>query len=209
MATIAKIALVGWLGPKKASDYRKLVNLVRDHDAEVRLRAVERIGFNGSRETTDLLLAALDDPDELVRVQGLEELSYRKDLTDADAERIRPCLDDESKLVRRYAATALAAARDLSAIPLLKERLDRAATAEQSSYCFALVELGEREYLDTALGLLEAECYQTRCSVANRIVDFVDDSNREWIVAALRKAWQTEASRAVRTTIERVQKEIG
>jgi HEAT repeat protein len=209
MDSSEKIGHIGQLDPGKEADYRQLVAFISDPDGEVRYGAIERIETDQTRETTDLLLAALDDPDELVRVQGLEELSYRKDLTDADADRIRPCLDDESELVRRYAATALAAARDLSVISLLQERLAGVATAEQGSYCFALVALGEREYLETALGLLEAECYLTRCSVANGIVDFVDDSNRDRIVAALRQAWETETSRAVWTTIERVLKEIG
>ncbi len=204
-----KLALVGWLDPQKDADWRKLADLLRDEDNDVRYDAVERIGYNLSRETTDLLLEALDDPDELVRVQCLEELGYRKDLTAADAGKLRPNLDDESELVRRYAASALAAAGDLSVIPLFKERLDRVSTTEQSSYCFALVALGQQAYLDRALGLLESDCYQTRCSVANSLGRIVDDGNRQRIVTALERTWQTEVSRAVWTTIERVMQETG
>ncbi|WP_193368239.1 HEAT repeat domain-containing protein [Pelagibius marinus] len=209
MSLKEKLALVGWLDPRKDADYQKLAALVRDEEAEIRYEAIERIGANRSRETTDLLLEALDDPDELVRAQCLDELSYRNDLSTDDAGRIRPFLDDESELVRRSAAWALAAARDSSVIPLLKDRLTQVSTAEQGSYCFALTILGEAAYLDRAITLLQADCYQTRCSVANGFADVIDDTNREPIVAALEQAWQTETSRAVWTTIERVMQEIG
>lgn len=208
MTNNSKIGRIASLDPNQASDYRELVDLVSDEDAEVRCNAIERIGYNRSRETTDLLLAALDDSDELVIVQCLEELGYRRDLSAADARVIRPYLDHESELVRRYAASALAAARDLSVASLLKERLTSVSTAEQSSYCFALAALGERDYLERALGLLDADCYHTRCSVANQVLRFVDDSNREWIVAALGRTLEKETARAVSSTIERTLKEI-
>jgi HEAT repeat protein len=209
MDSSEKISHIGQLDPGKEADHRQLVAFISDPDGEVRYGAIERIGTDQTRETAGLLLAALDDPEELVRVQCLEELSYRKDLTDADTGRIRSCLDDESELVRRYAATALAAARDLSVIPLLKERLDGAVATEQVSYCFALATLGDGSYLDRALELLGAECYQARCSVANGIVDFVNDSNRARIAGALKEAWERETTRAARSSIEAAMKELG
>lgn len=204
-----KIGRVSQLDPGKDADYRQLVALIADPDEEVRYWAIERIGTVETRETVNLLVRALADPAELVRVQCLEELSCRGDLTQADAVAIRPYLDDESELVRRYAVAALAAAGDRSIMPLLRERLEGASTAEQSSYCFALAALGDASYLDRALELLGAECYQTRCSVAYGIVDFVDDSNRERILGALKKARERETSRAARSSIEAAMKELG
>ena len=203
-----KLGEIEVLDPEKPADYSELAALTRDPDNEVRYHAVERIGYSRSRQTTDLLMNALDDPDELVRVQCLEELSYRDDMGPVEAPRIRPCLNDRSELVRRYAASALATARDFSIIPLLKERLRQVSSAEQCSYCFALIELGERSYLETVLGLLKTDCYHTRCSVANCIGAFVDDSNRKRIVTALLDALECETSRAASTTIARALREI-
>lgn len=206
--TNRKLEQVDLLDSDKASDYRKLVDLIRDDDEEVRYFAIERIGFDRSRETTELILGALDDSDELVRVQCLDELAYRNDLTAEDAENIRFYLNDESELVRCYAASALAAARDVSVIAVLTERLARVSTREQASYCFALVALGKGHYLEKALELLGADCYHTRCCVANSIVRYIDDSNRDRIVASLEKTLETETTRAVSSTIESRLKEI-
>lgn len=209
MDSSEKISHIGQLDPGKEADYRQLVAFISDPDGEVRYRVIERIGTDQTRETVDLLVGALTDSDDLARVQCLEELSCRGDLTDADAAAIRPYLDDGSELVRRYAAAALAAAGIRSIIPLLRERLASASTAEQTSYCFALAALGDGSYLDRALELLGAECYQTRCSVANGIVDFVNDSNRARIAGALKEAWERETTRAARSSIEAAMKELG
>jgi HEAT repeat protein len=204
-----KIGRIRQLNPGKDVDYRQLVALLGDSDEEVRYWAIERVGAVQTRETVDLLVGALADPAELVRVQCLEELSCRGDLTEADAAAIRPYLNDESESVRRYAAAALAAARDRSIISLLRDRLASASTAEQSSYCFALAALGDGSALDQALELLEAKGHHTRCSVANGIIKFVDDSNRERIVGALKKAWERETTTAAKSSIEAALKELG
>lgn len=91
-----------------------------DPDAEVRQFAVESLGVAGRGRAA--VAAALDDPDEWVRAEGVVALS-RVAGTDA-ADRLRDALDDDRGEVRRNALIALAKVGELDAGALV-ERLKR------------------------------------------------------------------------------------
>lgn len=84
-----------------------LIQVAReDSEEEIRQRAIEGLRYFAGEDVGEVVLACLDDPDSLARIEAmetLETLSYSPAV-----EKISELLiADEDELVRRYAATAI------------------------------------------------------------------------------------------------------
>ena len=75
--------------------------LLNDRDRYVRQYAVEYYAKLGPPDTTDRLIAALDDPDDSVRFEAMSALGDR--LEDRLLPVIEPLLYDRDRYVRQYA----------------------------------------------------------------------------------------------------------
>ena len=106
--------------PVRASD--PLLDALRDSDGFVRRAAVEVISRRNDPEDTPLLLQALSDPDDYVRLEAMYGL---KDRLSPDMRRdalVRACSDADQG-VRRKALEALAELGDERDVPLLVKGL--------------------------------------------------------------------------------------
>ncbi len=100
-----------------------LVAALDDHDADVRVLAVELLSAAGTRgeEAVLALVKKLDDPDRLVRVAAASALEKFGPLAAAAVSLLEPWLDDENEYIRAIAATTILAVDAAQGEPLLSK----------------------------------------------------------------------------------------
>jgi HEAT repeat protein len=190
-----RIGLVG--------DPREIPSLeqrLTDRSPEVRMRVVEALGklTNGRHAA---LATALQDADELVRLQGAESIAARAARGTVSA--LRVALRDDSPLVRSYAAAALGRAGTRADRALLRTRLRREASdAARLGFFEGLWLLGDRTVLGSAIGLLDSHDYRVRCATARALGGtFRNLQTQNAIITALRDRLRRERTNAVRQAL--------
>lgn len=179
-----------------------LLHRLTDSNYEVRMRATESLGILLKGKRSPLaLIKRLQDSDELVRITAVEALELIGD------KKALPTLwkmtRDQSPLVRSYAAEAigkLGGERDIPRFQKLlkQETSDRA----KVGFFYALYVLGQDTVLKDLLLLLRSSDYRARCATANRLSEIpMDESEKEIILRALRRALRVEPTVAARSCI--------
>ncbi len=173
---------------------------VTDTSPEVRMRVVEALGHL-TTGTHDALASALNDTDELVRLQAAESIS-----TGADARTVstlRAALDDPSPLVRSYVAAALGRAGIKSDRTVLRACVRRESSdAPRLGLFEGLWLLGDRSVLVPAIRLLNSGDYRVRCATARALAaTFRSRHTERRIVMALRSRLRRERTNAVRQAL--------
>jgi HEAT repeat protein len=111
---------------RRRRDVPGLVEALQNSGPRTRRTAANALILITDPRAIDALVAALEDPDELVRLNAtlaLGEFQGRPELG-AIMEHLASALHDESPLVRSMAASALARAKDPQAVPALIAALD-------------------------------------------------------------------------------------
>jgi hypothetical protein len=120
-AAVAAVAPVDQVSKIKP-DTDPLPQALRDRDASVRRAAVEAIGRRNDPTDTPLLLSALSDPDEIVRLEAMYALRDRLS-PDLRREALVNACSDSDETVRRKAIEALADLADERDTPVLLRAL--------------------------------------------------------------------------------------
>ena len=171
-----------------------------DRSSEVRMRAVEALGrlTNGSHKA---LATALQDADELVRLQAAESIAARADRRTVST--LRVALGDASALVRSYAAAALGRVGTRADRALLRTRLRRETSdAARLGFLEGLWLLGDRTVLGSAIGLLDSHDYRVRCATARALGGTLRNlRTQDAINAALQARLRRERTNAVRQAL--------
>jgi HEAT repeat protein len=113
---------------RKRRDVPAVVEALQNSGPRTRRAAANALILITDPRAIDALVAALEDPDELVRLNAalaLGEFQGRPELG-AIMEHLARALHDESPLVRSMVASALARAKDPQAVPALIAALDDA-----------------------------------------------------------------------------------
>jgi HEAT repeat protein len=175
---------------------------VDDRSAEVRFRVIEALTMFPATDP-QYLLDALQDRDELVRVQAAESIAIRKERRALG--RLRKALADRSDLVRSYAAAAIGALGDDADRPLLRRRLAREKSeTARVGFLEGLWLLKDGAVLDEAIRLLDSDDYRIRCAAAHALAGtFVSARTRDRIREALRSRLRRENAMAVREALDK------
>lgn len=164
------------------------------------MRVVEAIGklTNGRHKG---LAAALQDSDELVRLQAAESIAAQADRRTVSTLRI--ALGDDSALVRSYAAAAIGRTGTRADRALLRTRLRRESSdAGRLGFLEGLWLLGDRTVLGSAMKLLNSQDYRVRCATARALCGtFRDPQTQDAIMRALRARLGRELTNAVRQAL--------
>lgn len=149
----------------------------------------------------------LKDDNELVRISAVEALGEMRDCR--GKQHLIDALTDAEEIVRREAAEGLGELGDVSAIPILQSFLqnETSSTAKVGFYV-GLYLLGAEFRLKSLLNLLKDPSYQVRCSVANCVLDLVDEENEKLIIKALNAALRRETTVAARSTLQSALEEL-
>lgn len=91
---------------KRRHDLKRLIAYCNDADAEVRMRAIERLRATKSFDRPDVFMLSAGDPDELVRIEALQALAVRQYAKEFLPSLVS-ALSDSSELVSAYAADGL------------------------------------------------------------------------------------------------------
>jgi len=177
-----------------------------DRSAEVRMRVIEALG-RLAQGSSDEVIAALSDEDELVRVHAAEALS----IGNPQALRsVKAALRDGSPLVRSYAAAALGRIGHRKDKAVLFNALRRERNqAARLGYYEGLWMLGETTAIDRVMQLLRKGDYRTRLAAARALAStFLSNETYERIVKVLRAREKAEKHSITKSTIARVLNEL-
>ncbi|OQM46216.1 hypothetical protein B6A27_07290 [Anoxybacillus sp. UARK-01] len=178
----------------------KLIQLTDHSNNEVRMYAIEQLGFFSGDEVGEVIVPKLTDPNLLVRVTAAEVLGlieYKEAIP-----YLCRSLDDKHELVRAYTAEVLGKLGDKGIISLLKEKLNRERrNRARLGFYLGLYHLDEIEYLNDIIKMLNCKSYRVRCAVANSLVEIADMNNFTKIKECLRKALSKEKTTAVQSSL--------
>ena len=191
-----------------------LKTLAEDEEATVRSGvSIHMLDFV-NEEGKDVLLKLIHDEDELVRTEAYDSLCAFY-YPDVEME-LRQAIDDEpDELARSYAIDSWADV--VLGLDMVDEGnvafLNRLLTSEETercrlSCCYGLYFFGDKNYLSKMLGFLNSDDYQIRSSVINLMSDLADDENKDQIAAAVECLLETEEAISVRTSVEKLLKEL-
>lgn len=184
-----------------------LLTLTGNPDEEIRFKALEALwGYTGD-DVLNALVKRLKDDDELVRISAVEALGEMRD--SRGKQHLIDALTDVEEIVRREAAEGLGELGDASVIPVLQAFLqnETSSTAKVGFYV-GLYLLGAEFRLKSLLNLLKDPSYRVRCSVANCVLDLVDEENKMLIIKALNAALIRETTVAARSTLQSALEEL-
>jgi HEAT repeat protein len=151
----AAATAIGKLGTN--ADGQKLIPLITDENANVRARALTAIGALRVREAGPALREQYEQNRR--REPGLRILDALSRVGDPDqADLFRELVKDSDPERKRLAIEGLARVSDASMLPAFKKDFQRERNDDlRLAYAFALVHLGDRDFLDTlVLGLPSA-----------------------------------------------------
>lgn len=154
------------------------------------------------------LYPLLKDPSELVRIETLESLGR---IGDKEAiPLIVEKLEDNSPLVRSYAARFVADLGGEKYLPVLQTRKSREDDdVAKVGLAHALFSVGDAAQLSILLELLSSDKYTVRCASANSlsVLDFTSVQSQA-VLAAVSHAADNALAVADRSTMERVKKKL-
>lgn len=187
----------------------RFLEFSRHENLLVRIEALEKLFDFNSKAVVDRITEVLnnDDEEELVVVAALEWVEINEEqVFHPLATRL---LDDESDMVRAYAAFALSQIGSVEDVPVLEKRLAAASDGDKTALLFSLALLGDAErYIDDYLDLLGSSDRFVRSSIANNVSDLAELVDPERLLPKLKAALRVESHPAVGPTLARAIEEI-
>ncbi len=175
-----------------------LSNLALDEDAEVRMRAIEKISEIAVELPTDVMQTALKDEDEIVRLTAIEAIDDRS-LVEF-RELLVGMLDDKEYLVRSAIARYLGHIGSESDVDSLVKLLGAADhdTVKASVY-FAMCKIRPQDYriwLSKIETLLKLSNYLTKCCIANEFASGSMSDHKAEVITIIAEALKNEKDAA-------------
>lgn len=184
-----------------------LLSLTKNQDELIRYCALEALWGYGGEDVFRAICSRLKDSNDLVRLTAVEALGNLRDIR--GEENLIDALSDQNEIVRRNAAEGLGKLGDASAIPILQAFLqNETSSAAKVGFYVGLYLLGAEFRLKSLLNLLKDPSYQVRCSVANIVLDLVDEENKKLIIKALNAALRRETTVAASSTLQSALEEL-
>ncbi len=185
----------------------RLLELTENKESLVRSEALERcenLYFKKAYKERILkkTLEGLSDPDDLVRVTCIENLTIWEHK--AATKEIRKTLWDLDRLVRIYSAEALALFQDKKSISDLKRLLSNAESHFEEGACFfALYALGEKKYFEPLINIIHSDEHIAKIRFANVYVPkIVNKKNKGILLKLLQDAAKKEEPISVEGALE-------
>lgn len=184
-----------------------LLPLTENPDKEIRFKALEALwGYTGDA-VLNAVVNRLKDDDELVRISAVEALGEMRN--SRGKQHLMNALTDVEEIVRREAAEGLGELGDASAVPVLQAFLQKeTSSTSKVGFYVGLYLLGAEFHLKSLLNLLKDPSYRVRCSIANCVLDLVNEENKKLIIKALDAALRRETTVAARSTLQSALEEL-
>ena len=183
--------------PERNAD--ELLALVRSAEPEVRLRALEALVSVTSPLVEAAAVAALSDPDELVRIAAIELIEGQAISSQARSV-WHLARTDEDELVRQCALVALSRLEEGPTDAEVVANLAASGPARIAA-CFLLVRRGRREWLLPLLEGLFDPTHSTRILTLNLADGLLAPQEIGFVSSLLRVIERTDDSVAVRLRI--------
>lgn len=200
-----------WLGE---ADVQTVARLLPDCDSDLRQSIAERLIDAGPDEAWPLLRTLAEDEDWLVRAEACQSLGENHG-PEALALLERICQGDEDEIVRAYAIQSLGAALKAGretgrGVALLRElKRGEPGARVQMAILEALYGVEPRqEHLEALAEYLRWEDYTIRCTALNHFSEMATEENRPLIQEHVSRLKAAETTPAVRSTIERLEREL-
>lgn len=162
---------------------------LRDPAPLVRAQAATAAARIGGQEASEVLLAALSDPDYATRLRALEAF---ENMRLVDTSPLEQALGDTNQEVRKRAALALAR---LGYLDQLVEQLAAEERATRARAYAALLQLGRAGIIDGIVGRLNHHSMQVRAVIARACGELRAERAAPSLLAALEDpAWPVRAS---------------
>jgi HEAT repeat protein len=178
-----------------------LLQKLQTGPSEARVKAIFELGQlkAGTRRSPTMLIQALKDRDELVRIETAIALMAIGDRRALPA--LRKALRDRSGLVRSYVAEAIGKLGTARDVAMIKRELgtERSARA-RIGYYSALYRFNPYDSISGLLALLENGDYRVRCASANTLGRVVMRSDERIALDGLRSALRREKTVAARSS---------
>lgn len=181
----------------------KLLSIISDTDSLTRMYAIESIEkLSPKKEIALSLMNYLEDNDELVRVATSKTLGEigNKEVLD----KLENALSDPSPLVRAYTAEAIYKIANKKSLKILRkyineENEDRARVGFYS----VLYSLGEKDYLDRLLNLMNSDDPEIRGAIANTLQDIsLSSTDKKKVISLMRSYLKSEPTILIKDDIE-------
>lgn len=198
-----------------ARDVAALGEALPDCDGELRQRIAESLINAGPADARPLLQRLAGDGEWLVRAEACQSLGAGDD-PGAENLLLDRARNDPEELVRVYAVHALGeilGRRPPEGRGRILEALQTLEGAERSprlrlALCEALYRANPAEdCLTEIVRALESPDYTLRCSALNSLAELLSPENREVIRRAVLRLKKTEPTRAVQSTIARLERQ--
>ena len=197
---VEKLTEIEKLENGSSINIKRLLELSHDADDEVRCRAIEAFE---NFEPTDAILSrvreGINDEDEIVRAMSIELLGDWADVDSID--NLYRAFGDVSDIVRAAALTSLGQMGRKDVAGVLEGKYPLFEGIEKVSAAMALYSLGEKQYLDDLLSLLEDDYYLIRCRTANLLCSFVDEQDKEKVIEKMEFALALEKTEAAASSL--------
>lgn len=180
-----------------------LINLLTDPESIVRSEAVDSLGilqYTPAVEHVKLLLK--NDSDALVRASAAETLGdLENSIVIPDLEQ---ALSDPDESVRSYVANSLGILGDKSLLPALKTYLEKESSYRvKAELIGAIIRLGDSEYLEKLLSLLQTADEDLATSILNIFTDLIERKKPDILVTSSSHLYRTIITIAERWPILR------
>jgi HEAT repeat protein len=187
------------------ADLLKVRRLAGDKNAEVRYRALEKLGQDEIVPIQEELRRAVKDEDEIVRVEAIEIISFRK--LETFLNDLIGLTEDSDEIVRAAAAGALGSFEDFPLVSVLENIVRRnLSELEIAEARFALAKLdpqNRNNWLSDLLTQLSSENYLVRCRVANLIGEIEFGPEVHNMLSLLIDSLKMEKTEAARSSIQK------
>lgn len=195
------------------NDYRILNELSYDKDVFIRDRVAEILVESSDEKGEEILLRLTNDKDWLVRADACDSLCISESVTTYNLLK-KIAKKDTSGYVRGYAIISLGTIavkihKENELMKFLEEKLmhEKTEFAKINIYT-VLYNLGQKEYFDKLLSMINSKKYTNRCAVVVSLQEIANESNRDMIINLLLEHKKKETAMSVVYTINDVIKEI-
>ncbi len=172
-------------------------NICKSNDNLERVDSVE-LFTDVITSTVSIIGECLNDEDELVQVSAIEALMEFSGFINKFKLILRKKLSSESWLVRAYAIEALGDMQDTSIKSILHEKINDAYEEELPRIYYALVKLGDNEYLNRLFELLNHDYYRVRIATANLLDQLRNNQTNYHIIEQIKKRFDFEQEQSVK-----------
>ena len=179
-----------------------LLQYADDKEQLIRSKALETLSTFYDGDIDRKILSRLNDKDSLVKVSALEAISLPRNIENV-FNKIAKLLKDKDWLVQAYAINALADNNAKKYHIKIKKLLKTDKNDEVLvRIYYALVIFGEKKYFIKLLKMLKHKNYTVRCATASFLYYLENDSNHKQIIRKLKKALNSEKTKAAKSCIK-------